>query len=169
MIWRTFSTVAAISLIAPVGVYAAQLNPQPTTSPTRVTQLIAQTPEQTPPDENFRRGKKDHMRLFEQLNLTTEQSEQIKTIRENSQAERENLGQELKQAKSQMRSLLASSDASNDQLRQQNQQVQNLEQQLRNQKFETMLQMREVLTPEQRTQMAELIEQHHQRRSMSDR
>lgn len=37
--------------------------------------------------------------------------------------------------------------------------MQNLHQELGNNLFETMLEIREVLTPEQRTQMAELIEQ----------
>ncbi|AFZ34122.1 protein of unknown function Spy-related protein [Stanieria cyanosphaera PCC 7437] len=165
MKWRTLSTVAALSLILPVSAYAAQFHPQQTKSTSIVSQSIAQTP----PDDNFRSEKKGPMRLFEQLNLTPEQSEQIETIKQNSQADHETLREELRQAKDQMRSLLASSDTSVEQLRQQQQQVQNLEQQLKNQKFETMLQMREVLTPEQLTQMADLIEQHHQRRGMRDR
>lgn len=159
------STVAAISLFLPVGAYAAQLHPQPTTNNT--TNTIAQTPDVPPAEENDMRTKKDPMKMFEQLNLSSEQSEQIQTIQDNARTEHENLHEQLRQAKDQLRSLLASSDATNDQLQQQHQQVQSLKQQLDNQKFETMLQIREVLTPEQRTQMAEEIQQHHERRSMN--
>ena len=66
-----------------------------------------------------------------------------------------------------MRSLLAN-DASEEQLRQQHQNIQGLRQQLGNNRFETMLQVREILTPEQRTQMAELIEQKRGRRGYPD-
>jgi Spy/CpxP family protein refolding chaperone len=67
-----------------------------------------------------------------------------------------------------MRSLLAE-NANPDELRQQHQQIQTLHQQLGNQRFETMLQVREILTPEQRSQMAELIQQHRGRRGFGAR
>ena len=66
-----------------------------------------------------------------------------------------------------MRSLLAS-NASEEQLRKQHQNIQGLRQQLGNNRFETMLQVREILTPEQRTQMAELMEQKRGRRGYPD-
>jgi Spy/CpxP family protein refolding chaperone len=57
-------------------------------------------------------------------------------------------------------------DASTEQLQQQHQQLQNLHQQLGDRRFDTMLQIREVLTAEQRTQLSQLREQHHQNRRM---
>ena len=71
--------------------------------------------------------------------------------------------EELQQARDQMRSLMVA-DTNSDELRQQHQQIQTLHQQLGTQRFETMLQVREVLTPEQRSQMAELMQQHRGRR-----
>ena len=172
MMWRTISTIAAISLILPLDAYAAQLNPNTNNSfgqstPT-TSQLIAQNPDHRP-FEYARKGRGDRMtRLLEQLDLTPEQSEQIETIRQQSQADTETLRQEFQQAHAQMRSLLAG-NANSDELRQQHQQIQTLHQQLGNQRFETMLQVREILTPEQRSQMAELIQQHRGRRNFGDR
>jgi Spy/CpxP family protein refolding chaperone len=57
-----------------------------------------------------------------------------------------------------MHSLLTS-DASTDKLRQQHQQIQKLHQQLDDQHFETMLAVRQVLTPEQRQQLDKLMQQ----------
>ena len=57
-----------------------------------------------------------------------------------------------------MRSLLAS-DVDPEQLRQQHQQLQDLRQQASDRCFTTMLEIREVLTPEQRIEWAELIRQ----------
>jgi Spy/CpxP family protein refolding chaperone len=102
-------------------------------------------------------------RLFEQLDLTPEQSEQIDTIQQQSQADTESLRQELQQAHQQMRSLMAG-NTNVDELRQQHQELQTLHQQLGDQRFETMLKVREVLTPDQRSQMSDLIQQHRGRR-----
>lgn len=171
MMWRTISTMAAISLILPLDVYAAQLNPNTNNSfgkstPT-TSKLIAQNPDHRP-FEFARKGRGYRMERLMELDLTPEQSEQIETIRQQSQADTEPLRQEFQQAHEQMRSLLAG-NANSDELRQQHQQIQTLHQQLGNQHFETMLEVREILTPEQRSQMAELIQQHRGRRSFGDR
>lgn len=105
-------------------------------------------------------------RWLEQLDLSAEQSEQIQTIKEQARANSEGLHQQMEQEKEELRSLLAS-DATADQLRQQHQQVQTLKMQLGDRRFETMLAVREVLTPEQRTELAELAEARGERRGGS--
>jgi len=65
--------------------------------------------------------------------------------------------------KQEMRSLLQS-DASTAVLTEQHQKLQALRQQKGDNRFETMLQVREILTPEQRAKMAELISQKAERR-----
>jgi Spy/CpxP family protein refolding chaperone len=102
-------------------------------------------------------------RLMEQLNLTPEQSEQIKAIKEQSKTEAQAQMEQMQTSRQEMRSLFAS-DASTEQLRQQHQQVEQLHQQLGINRFETMLRIREVLTSEQRVKIAELMEQHHGKR-----
>jgi Spy/CpxP family protein refolding chaperone len=97
-------------------------------------------------------------KLIEQLDLSEEQAEQIRAIREQSRAANEDLFEEVQQAREQMQSLL-SSGASNAELEQQHERMQALHQQMGDRRFQTMLQIREVLTPEQQQQLAELMEQ----------
>ena len=157
-----FAAVATAFVIFPLGVNAAQTNLEPNSiqeSPSFITQLA-----QNQMKHGRKMGRGDRMeKLLQQLELTPEQSQQISAIQENSRTESETLWQEMQTNHEQMKSLL-SSDASPEQLRQQHQQVQALRQQLGDNRFETMLQVREILTPEQRTQMAELMEQHREQR-----
>jgi Spy/CpxP family protein refolding chaperone len=101
-------------------------------------------------------------RLLDQLDLTSEQSEKIAAIQEDFRSQNESLHEEMQANRQEMRSLF-SNDASAEELRQQHQEMQSLHEQLGNNRFETMLQIREILTPEQRDQMAELMEQHQGR------
>ena len=157
MTWRTLSTVAALSLILPLSTYAAQFNPENSTKPNEVQ--IAQI--------YSRQGRgwqgRGMPKFLEQLDLTDEQSAQIEAIHEQYRAVNEQDYQKLQQARESMRSLFAQ-DANPNQLRQQHQEIQSLRQQLGNRRFETMLQVREILTSEQRQQMAELMEQHRGKR-----
>ena len=112
-----------------------------------------------------RRGDRGNRmeKLLQKLDLTSQQSEQITAIREQFEAENEALYEEVKAEREEMRSLF-NSDASTEQLRQQYQQSQNLRQQVANNRFEMMIQIREILTPEQREQMAQLMMQRNHKR-----
>ncbi len=94
-------------------------------------------------------------RMFDQLNLSTEQQQEINSIREQRKASSEGLRQQLRTAMEEMRSLQAS-NASESELRQHHQKIQQLHQQMGNQRFETALEIREILTPEQREKLAQL-------------
>lgn len=94
-------------------------------------------------------------RMFEQLNLSAEQQQRIENIKEQRKASSEGMRQQMRAAMEQMRALQAS-NASPEQLRQQHQQIQQMRQQMGNQHFETMLEIRQVLTPEQQAQLAEM-------------
>lgn len=94
-------------------------------------------------------------RVLEQLNLTSEQQQQIDNIREQRKASSENLREQFQAAREEMRSLQAS-NASAAQLRQQRQEMEQIKEQLEDQRFEAMLEIREILTPEQRAQLAEI-------------
>ncbi|HLO86433.1 MAG TPA: Spy/CpxP family protein refolding chaperone [Nostocaceae cyanobacterium] len=129
---------------------------------------------QTPPSESFGqsqfspppRGDKQGANSLppwaNDINLTDAQKQQLKALHEQARKDAEPLGQQLREADEKMRSLLAS-DTSNEQLRQQHQKIQALRQQLDNKRFETMLAERQILTPEQRTQLSQLMQQRFRR------
>ncbi|WP_204105348.1 MULTISPECIES: Spy/CpxP family protein refolding chaperone [Spirulina sp. CCY15215] len=121
-------------------------------------------PERGEPGERGDRG----MRMFEQLNLSADQKQEIQTIREQAKANSEQLREQMENAREQMQSLMAS-NASDGELRQQHQRVQNLHQQMGDRRFDTMLQIRQVLTPEQRAQLAEMKPDRGGRRGGGDR
>ncbi|MBD0335019.1 MAG: Spy/CpxP family protein refolding chaperone [Cyanobacteria bacterium Co-bin13] len=107
----------------------------------------------------FRPGKGGNPeQVFEQLDLSEAQLSQIRTIRESSRTTMQPLREQMRAGHQELRSLMAG-NASTDELRQRHSTLMNLEQQLRAERFEVMLQIREVLTPQQRTELGELLEQ----------
>jgi Spy/CpxP family protein refolding chaperone len=101
-------------------------------------------------------------RFIDQLDLSEEQVDQIRAIREESREEADELRSQLQQERDKMQSLL-SSDAGNEQLMEQHEQMQQLRQQMGDHRFQTMLQIRDVLTSEQKAQLAEMIQQRRER------
>ena len=148
--------IAAAAILIPMG-SALALTETQFNSPEIVAQRSSQR------GNNRSEGPRDG-RWMEELDLSPEQSESIEAIREDSKQAMEPLREELQQAREEMQSLMASDTATTDQLRQQHQQVQDLIQQLGDERFETMLSIREELTPEQRAQMAALMEQRREQR-----
>lgn len=167
MMKRTLVALAAVSIALPVGIAATQANPLQRNWHSNSESIVSQR--SFSPRRAFAQGQgrhhrgNHHQRLMEQLDLSSEQSAKIQEIHAQARAEMEGLHEQVKSAHEQMRSLLAS-DASPQQLRQQHQRLQNLRQQAANRRFETMLAVRQELTPQQRTQMAELMQQRHQGR-----
>lgn len=150
MNWKTASAIAATMLILPFGINAAEAQINSGDS------MMEWSHQNKHADRRGMRGGINN--LIQQLDLTPEQSEQIRAIAEQSKTESQPLRQQLETNRQEMGSLLAS-NASPEELRTNHQNLQNLHQELGNNRFETMLEIREVLTPEQRTQMAELMEQ----------
>ena len=162
MMWRAFSTLAVLSLILPLGTYAAQFNPENSKQPENMQ--IAQI--------FFQRGREYRgegmKKLTEKLDLTDEQSTQVEAIHEKYRVANEQNYQQLQQAREEMQSLLTN-DANPDRLRQKHQEMQSLRQQLGDSHFEAMLEVREVLTSEQRQKMADMMAQHRGRRGYNRR
>ena len=156
---KIFSLLAAGLLIFPLGASAIDL---------------AEPGVQIAQQENEgRRGKRGGKRggfkkVLEQLNLSSEQSTQIEAIHNSKKQESETLREQVKAQKEAMRDLFAS-DASDSELQQQHQEIQNLKQQIGTNRFEGMLEIRAVLTPEQKAQLTELMQvRHNQRKERRD-
>ena len=155
MNWRTFFAVTAAILILPLG-NAAQA--QDNNSGENST--MEWSGKNKHGDKRGMRGGID--KLVQQLDLTSEQSAQIEAIKEQSETENQALFEQLQTNRQEMQSLLAS-DTDPEQLRANHQNGQNLRQELDTKRFETLLEIREVLTPEQRTQMAQMQQQRGRR------
>ncbi len=166
--------LGAASLMLPIGSAIALSQPElalmaanPTPSSTPNSQCLPPPPmgEGPPPPpmgENQSEVAPTAPPWAKDLNLSDEQQERIQKIHEQGKKEMEELRPQLMAADEKMRSLLES-DSSSDQLHQQHQQIQKLRQQADDKHFEMMLAERQVLTPEQRAQLAKLMPPHQGR------
>ncbi|MCF2972037.1 periplasmic heavy metal sensor [Synechococcus sp. Nb3U1] len=98
-------------------------------------------------------------RNLRDLNLSAEQLRQLQQIRHRKQEELLNRTLELRAARRQLRELLVS-DAPDSEVAAQFQRVQRLAQEVNASRFEAILEMRQVLSPEQRQQLLQTIEDH---------
>ncbi|MEI6065147.1 MAG: Spy/CpxP family protein refolding chaperone [Pseudanabaena sp. ELA748] len=102
-------------------------------------------------------------RMLKQLNLSPEQLQKLKAVRDRDQVRMRELVEQSRQAGKELRDLLAGTESS-DVIRAKHNQVLNLQQELRKQHFERMLAMREILTPQQRKQLSEIMQKNRQPR-----
>ena len=105
-------------------------------------------------------------RVLKQLNLSPEQLQKLKAVRDRNNASISDLMQRSRQASKELRDLLASNEADAI-IRAKHEEVLNLHQDLRRQHFERTLDMREILTPQQRSQLNEIMKNNRPR--MRDR
>jgi len=96
-------------------------------------------------------------RMLKQLNLSPEQFQKLKSIRDRAPNRMRELAQQSRQANKELRDLLVSTESS-DAIRAKHTQVISLQQELQKQHFERMLSMREILTPQQRLQLNEIMQ-----------
>lgn len=111
-----------------------------------------------------RRGGKDNM--MEQLNLSADQKQRMESIRNQYKDQIRQREAAVRAARQEMKTMM-DGNASTAQIRTKHEQISALQQQLMSTRMEMMLAMREVLTPEQRARMAELMKQ--RREQMSNR
>ncbi len=153
---RTISTLVALSLAISFGTYVTESQAQTNSNFSENNKtILSQQPSDSTPDRGKRNRGQKWEKMLQQLDLTPQQTEKIDAIKAESRQEYAALREEMRDSQEQMRSLL-SSDASSNELRQQHQEMQRLRQKISDRRFETMLEIREVLTPEQRAQMAQL-------------
>lgn len=110
--------------------------------------------------QNPERKKDDELgdeKFIEKLNLTADQKQKIQVIRQKYQPEIQQTHQSLRAEKSKLREMMVNNQSS-DQMRNQHRKIVALNQKLNNLRFESMLEIREVLTAQQRQDFASMME-----------
>lgn len=100
--------------------------------------------------------------LFDKLNLSADQKQKMQTVRDRYKEQVSQRMQAVRQARQELETMMSSPTANVSQMREKHRQIMGLRQQLEEVQFETTLSMREVLTPEQRTQLSQLMQQRRQ-------
>ncbi len=146
---RTFVLVRQVLLILPLLVLAvtpsvaqAQDSQQLNTNRDRTSRIT-----QRKPSAAFQGSSG----WLSELNLSPNQTRRLQAISQQYQPQIDQRQQNLRQLRAELQDLL-SSNASSSQIREKHRQVEALQQEVRQLNFESMLSMREVLTPEQRLQ-----------------
>lgn len=104
-------------------------------------------------------GQRDGgQRWLQQLNLSTEQQQQIQAIRDRYQPQMDANKEQMRQTMDEMRQLMTG-NASDRDLRNKHNELVQLRQQISEIHFEQMLAIRNVLTPEQRQQFAQQMQE----------
>ncbi len=95
------------------------------------------------------------------LGLSPAQMMQLRSIQQQAQGDLGQKTQELRQLRRELRDALAG-DVSTDQVREQYRRMKQLSREIDDRRFEAILRVREVLTPEQRQRMADLLAERSQ-------
>lgn len=110
------------------------------------------------PERRMGQKRKDKGRILQELNLSDQQKQQLEEIKQKYQGQIQPLRENMKSFHKDLQTLMAGT-ASTNEIRAKHQQLDGLRQQMGNLRFESMLEMREILTPEQRSKFAQLMEQ----------
>ena len=100
--------------------------------------------------------------LFDKLNLSADQKQKMQGVRDRYKDQVSQRMQAVRQARQELETMMSSPTANASQMREKHRQIMGLRQQLEEVQFESTLAMREVLTPEQRTQLSQLMQQRRQ-------
>jgi Spy/CpxP family protein refolding chaperone len=95
---------------------------------------------------------------MERLNLTAEQQKQMESIRNKYQPQMTSLREQITVERDKMSTMLKNNDSQNN-LRSQHQKISTMQEKMNNLRFESMLEAREILTPQQRQQFSENMDE----------
>lgn len=107
---------------------------------------------------------------MKQLNLTSQQQQQLTAIRQKYQGQMDQLREQLRKNQAELRTMMDGTTPTNT-IVAKHDQIMGLRQQLDKLRFQSMLESRDVLTPDQRKQFAQLMNQRRDqmRSQMGDR
>ncbi|NES87603.1 MAG: Spy/CpxP family protein refolding chaperone [Moorea sp. SIO2B7] len=157
---RRFSVLATLITLSFGSIPAlaeSNFNPNSTVN-NPLPQLIAQPPGGSGGSGDRQGGRGRRGKFMEELNLTTEQQEQIQEIREKYRPQMQQRRETLQKEQETLQQMMTG-NASRDAILRQHQKVASLRQELGNLRFQSMLDTREVLTEEQRQKFAQMMEE----------
>jgi Spy/CpxP family protein refolding chaperone len=96
--------------------------------------------------------------LMKQLNLSSQQQQQLTAIRQKYQGQMKQLREQLRQNQQELKTMMDGTTPANT-IMAKHDQVMGLRQQLDKLRFQSMLESRDVLNPDQRKQFAQLMDQ----------
>jgi periplasmic protein CpxP/Spy len=102
-------------------------------------------------------------KLVKELNLSPDQIRRLQQLRTAAKGKNRERRLALQTARQELSTLLQG-NASADQIRQKRQQVQTLQREISDSNFENTLAIREILTPEQRVKLQQIVQQRQQNR-----
>ena len=114
-------------------------------------------------DKKAGHGGHDHQKWVEELDLSAEQQKQLQEIRESYREKMKPKRSEIHEARKKLNDALKT-DASEDSLRKQFGELQKMRQDIGSLHFEKILDIREILTPEQRKKFRGLVKEHRRHR-----
>lgn len=103
-------------------------------------------------------GGKQGGQWMESLDLNATQKQQLEAIRQKYQDQMKSVSEQLRANQNQLRTLM-SGNGSDKEIRAKHTQVNNLRQQLGEMRFNSMMESRQVLTPEQRQKFSQLMQE----------
>lgn len=124
-----------------------------------ISDLSVDLPREIAQAKPIKGGKGDGFpdgRLWSKLNLTTTQQNQIQNIKQKYQPEMSTLREQIETERDKLATMMQNNQSEAN-LRSQHQKIISLDQKIHNLRFESMLEMRNVLTPEQRQEFSELM------------
>lgn len=154
MMLRRLSVLTLLFLgLGSGGAWAIPVNQSP--------RIISQNPQEKPGLGMERIGREG--KFIEQLNLTADQKQKIAAIRGQYKTQIDSQSQTMRKVAQELQTMMTNGTDPN-QLRQKHEQLMELRQQLQKLRFNSFLEIQQVLTPEQRTQLSQLMQQRHQNR-----
>ncbi len=127
------------------------------------TKVLAQERENRPNRPNRPRGRNRGDQLQQALNLSDEQMQKLNEIQQNYRPQIQELAKQI-QATYQEFNQMMQGNASEDEVRSKHKELAGLRQKMEDIRFESMLEMRTILTEEQRQKFAQFMQQRRQRR-----
>ncbi|ACB51770.1 unknown [Crocosphaera subtropica ATCC 51142] len=158
MISKEFALIVTVLTLGIGGTMALanSANEPPSSVLLSETKILAQ-------QEGNKPRRRDRSEQFQQLlNLSDQQMQQLSAIRQKYRPQMQQLKGKM-QAEGQELSQMMQGNTSENDLRDKHQEIVNLRQEMGNLRFESMLEMRKVLTTEQRQQFAQFLQQRRQR------